>query len=117
MPTQQRNPGRILAPIAMVAAGLAVLLILASTGGGDDDGSRSTASKQEQRDLGVQDGEKRRKKTSAQSRVTKGVYVVKTGDTLGAIAERTGVTVERLQELNPTLDPQALPSGQRIKLR
>jgi LysM repeat protein len=43
--------------------------------------------------------------------------VVKTGDTLGSIAERTGVDVETLQELNPDLDPQALVSGQRIKLR
>ncbi|MEA2351873.1 MAG: LysM domain, partial [Thermoleophilaceae bacterium] len=44
-------------------------------------------------------------------------YVVKTGDTLGSIAQKTGVPVEKLQELNPTLDPQALVSGQRIKLR
>ncbi len=42
---------------------------------------------------------------------------MKTGDTLGAIAEKTGVTVERLQTLNPDLDPQALLSGQKIKLR
>ena len=43
-----------------------------------------------------------RRRTSTSSR---------TGDTLGAIAERTGVPVERLQELNPSLDPQALVSG------
>ena len=42
---------------------------------------------------------------------------MKTGDTLGAIAEKTGVDVEKLQELNPELDPQALVSGQKIKLR
>ena len=44
-------------------------------------------------------------------------YTVKTGDTLGAIAEKTGTDVERLQELNPELDPQALVAGQKIKLR
>ena len=44
-------------------------------------------------------------------------YTVKTGDTLGLIAEKTGVSVERLQELNPELDPQALLSGQKITLR
>jgi LysM repeat protein len=42
---------------------------------------------------------------------------VKTGDSLATIAQKTGVTVERLQELNPQLDPQALVSGQKIKLR
>ena len=44
-------------------------------------------------------------------------YTIKTGDTLGAIAVKTGVSVERLEELNPELDPQALVAGQRIKLR
>jgi len=42
---------------------------------------------------------------------------VKTGDTLAGISQRTGVPLERLQALNPNLDPQALVSGQRIKLR
>ena len=44
-------------------------------------------------------------------------YTVKPGDTLGAIAEKTGLDVETLQTLNPELDPQALVSGQKIKLR
>jgi LysM repeat protein len=44
-------------------------------------------------------------------------YTVQSGDTLGAIAETTGVTVETLQELNPELDPQALIAGQKIQLR
>jgi len=35
----------------------------------------------------------------------------------GLIAEKTGVPVERLQELNPELDPQNLIVGQRVKLR
>lgn len=44
-------------------------------------------------------------------------YTVKSGDTLGAIAETTGVPVDMLQELNPELDPQALIAGQKIQLR
>ena len=44
-------------------------------------------------------------------------YTVKSGDTLGAIAETTGVPVETLQDLNPELDPQALIAGQKIQLR
>ena len=45
------------------------------------------------------------------------VYVVQPGDTLSAISTETGVTVEELQLLNPDIDPQALASGQRLKLR
>lgn len=56
-------------------------------------------------------------KTPRQSRRKRRNYTVKAGDTLGGIAEKTGVTVERLLVLNPQLDPQALVAGQRIKLR
>ena len=52
-----------------------------------------------------------------QAKLPQNVYAVKTGDTLGSIAEKTGIPVEKLQELNPELDPQALVSGQKIKLR
>jgi LysM repeat protein len=44
-------------------------------------------------------------------------YRVRTGDTLGAIAQRTGVSVTDLETLNPGLDPQGLVAGQKIKLR
>ena len=44
-------------------------------------------------------------------------YIVQAGDTLGEIAAKTGVTLEELQVLNPELDPQALVSGQRIRLK
>jgi LysM repeat protein len=43
--------------------------------------------------------------------------VVKPGDSFGSIAERTGVPIERLEELNPDVDPQALVVGQRLRLR
>jgi LysM repeat protein len=44
-------------------------------------------------------------------------YVVRSGDTLGAIAIKTGVSVSSLEDLNPGLDPQGLVAGQRLKLR
>ena len=44
-------------------------------------------------------------------------YRVRPGDTLGEIADRTRVSTERLQELNPSIDPQVLVPGQRLKLR
>ncbi len=44
-------------------------------------------------------------------------YVVKRGDAFTTISARTGIPVERLTALNPSLDPLALTPGARIKLR
>jgi LysM repeat protein len=44
-------------------------------------------------------------------------YVVKSGDTLTSIAHRTGVSVARIESLNPGVDPQILISGEKLKLR
>ncbi|MDQ3934468.1 MAG: LysM domain-containing protein [Actinomycetota bacterium] len=122
MATQERSPARALALIALVGFGLALILILSSGLGGDDeDSSNNAATQQEQRDLELAREKRRRQKSEerreGQGKLPQGVYVVKTGDTLGSIAEKTGIPVEKLQELNPELDPQALVSGQKIKLR
>jgi LysM repeat protein len=41
---------------------------------------------------------------------------VKPGDVLSSIAEKTGVSLQRLQELNPDVDASALRAGQKLKL-
>ena len=41
---------------------------------------------------------------------------MKPGDTLTVIADKTGVSLETIQRLNPDVDPQALQTGQRLKL-
>jgi LysM repeat protein len=121
MPTTKRTPARVLAPLAIIAFGIALLLIVASAGGGEDEPANSSSTEQEQRDLELAKEKRRRQKTEqreeGQGKVSTEIYVVKTGDTLGSIAEKTGIPVEKLQELNPELDPQALVSGQKIKLR
>ena len=43
--------------------------------------------------------------------------MVKNGDTLTSIAHKTGVSVVRIQTLNPRVDPQILISGERLRLR
>jgi LysM repeat protein len=45
------------------------------------------------------------------------LYTVRAGDTLSAIAARTGVPLGRIRVLNPRLQPTALFIGQRIRLR
>jgi LysM repeat protein len=113
METRPGSPLRLLAPAALIVFVIAGLLILVSAGGSGGSKSDRSATKAERRDLGL----KGRQAASGGSRLPRGVYVVRTGDTLEGIAQKTGVTVERLQELNPNLDPQALVSGQRLKLR
>ena len=44
-------------------------------------------------------------------------YVVRRGDALARIADKTGVPVDELMKLNPKADPLALVPGQRIRLR
>jgi LysM repeat protein len=44
-------------------------------------------------------------------------YVVQPGDSLTAIASKTGETVAKLQALNPRINPNSLQLGQRIRLR
>jgi LysM repeat protein len=112
---------RFLAPLALVAAALAFGLIITSNGsGGDtqDTGSESAADKE--RDLGEPASrreERRAEREAEEEAETEDVYIVESGDTLGGIAEKTGVPVERLEELNPGLDQFQLVAGQRIKLR
>ncbi len=43
-------------------------------------------------------------------------YLVQSGDTLGEIAERFDTSVDRLLELNPSVDPRALRVGQRVRV-
>lgn len=101
---RRRSPARFLAPVALIACAVAIALVVSNTKS-NDEGGKGTASKTTATT------------TDTTPRKRRANYTVKTGDTLGAIAERTGVSVERLQELNPELDPQALVSGQKIKLR
>jgi LysM repeat protein len=43
-------------------------------------------------------------------------YEVQSGDTLGAIADKYGTTVDQLLTLNPGVDPAALHPGDRIRV-
>ena len=102
-----RSPARLLAPVALVLALGAVGYVLASSSSdGDGDNANRTVEPPQR-----QDGRQQRR------RPQRTFYRVRLNDTLGLIAEQTGVPVERLEELNPELDPQNLIVGQRIRLR
>ncbi|MDX6650618.1 MAG: hypothetical protein QOJ97_2569 [Solirubrobacteraceae bacterium] len=95
-----RSPARYLAPIALVAAFIAILLVVGNVDGGGGSGAGTRV-------------------TTTQRKVapTRRTYVVRQGDTLVSIAARFGLTPESLVALNPTVDAQALQPGVRLKLR
>jgi len=105
------TPARILAPISLVAAVVAVVIVVQSStsSNGDDvaktSSSRTTTASTRTATTG----------TTARPAAPK-TYTVKAGDGLSTVSEKTGVSVERLLELNPELDPNALQVGQKIKL-
>lgn len=117
MEERTRSPLRFLAPAALAFFVLAFLVVLTSADVSED-GDRRSARQSEQRDLGERDRQRSRtRERRREAQLPDDVYVVKTGDTLAGIAQQVGLTVERIQELNPELDPQALVSGQEIKLK
>lgn len=93
------SPLRFLAPGALLAVLLAVFLVVQSGTGEDAVQPVSGATTEQTRTKG--------RKT----------YTVRAGDNLSQIAQRYGLTVDELQELNPDVDPQAIRTGQRLRLR
>jgi hypothetical protein len=53
----------------------------------------------------------------ADAAIENGFYVIKVGETLQTVSERTCVPGERLERLNPELDPLQLPVGACVNLR
>jgi hypothetical protein len=106
---RRRSPARLLAPVALVlVAGAVGYVITNSTDPADGDGGEGADRSAEQRPRQEEQQPRRR---------LRAFYRVKLNDTLGLIAEKTDVPVERLETLNPELDPQNLIVGQRIRLR
>jgi LysM repeat protein len=112
MPDHRRrqSPARLLAPVALLACAVALATVVFSSSAVDGDDSGGTATTERTTTNAPA-------QTGRQAQRRRRNYTVQAGDTLGAIAEQTGVSVERLLVLNPELDPQALVAGQRIKLR
>lgn len=54
---------------------------------------------------------------ASQAKHVPATYEVESGDTLTSIAHHTGVSVARIERLNPEVDPQILIAGEQLKLR
>ena len=97
-----RNPGRYVAPVAIVAVIVAVVLITRAALG-----HRHASAPRPVRQPAVFHS------TPPQT----SFYVIRAGDSLSSISVKTGVPISKLETLNPSIDPSALQTGQRLRLR
>lgn len=110
-----RSLARLLAPLALVACAAALLLVVTSSLS-DDAGTQRGVASGERREAGASTSQSRERQSSSERRRRRS-YTVRPGDTLSSIAERTGISQARIEDLNPELDPQTLAPGARIRLR
>jgi LysM repeat protein len=101
-----RSPARLFAPLALVACAVAILVIVNHTTRSSDSTSGTTATGTTATTTAKQPAKRKQRR----------FYVVKQGDVLSQIAVKTGVPLDTLQQLNPTVDAQSLHAGQKLKL-
>jgi LysM repeat protein len=103
------TPARILAPVALVAAAIALFIVVGS-------GSDASDEKSAHPSPTATAAAKSRTKPKATATPGGRTYTVKPGDTPSGIAAAEGVEVDALLEANPDIDPSALTVGEKIKL-
>lgn len=91
-------PARILAPLALIIAIAAFVVIINGSSGDGDSGA------------GEQKTERENKGEIPKT------YSVQPGDSLTSIAEQFGISIKRIERLNPDIDAQTLNEGQELKL-
>jgi hypothetical protein len=97
---------RVFAVATLMVALVVVVVVIGGALGGDD--SNGTG------------GHGRNGKAhhaSQKKRDVPATYEVQSGDTLISIAHRNGITVARIEALNPEVDPQILIAGEKLKLK
>jgi LysM repeat protein len=106
-----RWTARFLAPVALAAVAVgAYLIVHANTTSSMTSGHKASTV------LHAKHGG--HTKHPAKAKTKSAFYTVKSGDTLSDISSKTGVSIEKLATLNPTLKPPyALQTGQRLRLR
>jgi len=97
---------RVLAPLALLVAALAIFLVISSSLDGSADTEPETASRSDP--AGCQ--------PQAENAVEDGYYVLEAGEDLSVVEAKTCVDIEALEKLNPDLDPQQLPVGGCVDL-
>jgi len=99
-----RNPARYLAPIALIATIVASYMIVHK-------GLATKSTSAVSVPAVVSPAVAHREFSKAR------FYTVRSGDSLTVISSKTGVRLSTLESLNPGVNPAALQTGQRLKLR
>jgi LysM repeat protein len=104
MPDYKPNQAvRGFAVLALIVALILVVMVVVISEGGSGGGDEGNGGNADVSKVG-------------EKAVRKGVWIVRSGDTLGEISLKTGIDETVLLQLNPDVDPQALQEGQRIAL-
>ena len=97
-----RGSGRFIAPLALIASVLGVMVVVLIS---RVDAPAPAVTPQQATQTDTQREKPKRR-----------FYVVKPGDNLTVISEKTGISIETIERLNPDVDPQTLAAGARLKL-
>jgi LysM repeat protein len=108
-----RNPVRFLAPIALLAFAFALYHVVQDARGPKETPA-STQSASPTATAKSGSGSKTSDKGNAKTKAK--TYTVKRGDTPSGIAEKAGLTLTKLNALNPKLSSKNLTPGQKIRL-
>lgn len=111
LPMSHRSPARFLAPLALLAASGTIYVVVQA-------GLKGTATPKSVTGTTVSSVKSGAKKTKGKQVIKTAAkrYTVKPGDVLGAIATRTGVSVDDLLTLNRLDAATPLRVGQKLKL-
>ncbi len=106
-----RLAGRILAPLALLVVAGAIYFVVHNQihGGGSGSTTPATSTQRQQLTQGT--------RLPATGKKPRKFYTVRPGNTLSGIAAKTGVPVSTILRLNPGVNPSALQTNQRLRLR
>lgn len=108
-----RKPARYLAPVALLVTAAAIgVEVKNHTGGTNQAGATTNPALISGGAL----SHSSRLPTTTHRPVPR-FYTVRAGNTLSGIAAKTGVSMAAIVKLNPGLNPSALQTGQRLRLR
>jgi LysM repeat protein len=118
----RRSPARFLAPLALIAVLVAFLAIVTGSGSNGTSTPDTSSAATTTPTRGSSTSTKKATAKTKSGKATNGsnatrTYTVQIGDTLGGIANKTGVPLETIQSLNPSVDPHAMVAGQKIRLK
>jgi hypothetical protein len=103
---------RVLAPLAIIATLGVLVIVIAGSLGDSDSGDKSTSRSTTTSARGCAAGN-----PPADAAIEAGYYIIKSGENLGTVTDRTCIQGSKLERLNPELDPLQLQVGACVNLK